>query len=96
MKSVTHPDGHRRITMKVETAVGVEDMTLYALHMLIAEADPVQLLKACNKRTIFALARASLQGSGQDTAKTAVPKIVNNLQLTVAQAHVRSVFPEID
>jgi hypothetical protein len=96
MKSVAHPDGIRRITMKMEAAVGVADMTLYALHMLAQEKEPVNLLKGCNKREIFALARASLQGFGQDTAKIEVPKTINPIELTAAEDHVRSVFPEID
>jgi hypothetical protein len=96
MKSVAHPDGIRRITMKMEAAVGVADMTLYALHMLAQETDPVGLLRGCNKREIFALARASLQGFGQDTAKIEVPKTLNPIELTLAEEHVRSVFPEID
>jgi hypothetical protein len=96
MKSVTHPDGVRRISMKMEAAVGASEMTLYALHMLAQETDPVGLLKGCNKREIFALARASLQGFGQDTAKIEVPKTLNPIELTTAEDHVRSVFPEID
>ena len=96
MKSVLHPDGVRRITMKIETAVDVGDLTVYALHMLLAEPDPVGLLKGCNKREIFALARASLQGFGQDTAKAAVPAAINPIELASAQEHVRSVYPEID
>lgn len=96
MKSVLHPDGIRRITMKVEAAVGVADMTLYALHMLKDEPTPVDLLKNCNKREIFALARASLTGFGQDTAKTVVPQTFNPIELQTAEEHVRSVFPEID
>jgi len=96
MKSVTHPDGVRRISMKMEAAVGVADMTLYALHMLAQESEPVALLKGGNKREIFALARASLQGFGQDTAKIEVPKTINPIELTTAEEHVRSVFPEID
>ena len=96
MKSVAHADGLRRITMKIEAAVGVADMTLLALHMLIQEKDPVTMLKGCNKREIFALARASLQGYGQDTAETEVPKTINPIELAAAEQHVRSVFPEID
>lgn len=96
MKSVLHPDGVRRITMKVEAAVDVADMTIYALHMLKGEPDPVELLKNCNKREIFALARASLQGFGQDTAKIEVPQVLNSVQIAAAQEHVRSVYPEID
>jgi hypothetical protein len=82
--------------MKVEAAVGVDEMTLYALHMMLGEAEPVALLKECNKREIFALARASLQGFGQDTAAIEVAKKINPIQLTAAKEHVRSVFPEID
>ena len=95
MKSVLHPDGVRRITMKVETAVDVADMTVYALHMLLAEPSPVELLKGCNKREIFALARASLQGFGQDTAKIEVPKQLNPIEIAHAQEHVQSVYPEL-
>ena len=96
MKSVLHPDGVRRITMKMEASVGVADMTVYALHMLKGEPNPVDMLKNCNKREIFALARASLVGYVQDTAKTEVPQAFNPIELASAEEHVRSVFPEID
>lgn len=95
MKSVLHPDGVRRITMKIEAAVDVADLTMYALHMLLNESDPIDMLKNCNKREIFALARASLQGFGQDTARTQVPAAINAVQLTAAEDHVRSVYPEL-
>lgn len=96
MKSVVHPDGVRRITVKVETCLDAHLMTLYALHTLLGEPNPVQLLKDCNKRTIFALARASIQGSGQDTARTAVLAQITKPDLDSAELHVRSCFPEID
>ena len=96
MKSVVHPDGVRRVTVKVETCLDAHDMTIYALHTLLGEPNPLTLLKECNKRTIFALARASIQGSGQDTAKTEVPSKISQPDLDAAELHVRSCFPEID
>lgn len=96
MKSVVHPDGVRRITVKVETCLDAHSMTLYALHTLIGEPNAVALLKGCNKREIFALARASIQGSGQDTAKSLVPSMITQPDLDSAEQHVRSCFPEID
>lgn len=96
MKSVLHPDGVRRVTVKVDTVLDAHLMTLYALHTLLGEPNPVVLLKECNKRTIFALARASIQGFGQDTAKTAVPKQITQPDLDSAELYVRSCFPEID
>lgn len=96
MKSVLHPDGVRRLTVKVETALDAHLMTIYALHTLIGEPNPVQILKDCNKRTIFALARASLQSSGQDTARSAVVNVITKPDLDSAEQHVRSQFPEID
>lgn len=96
MKSVMHPDGIRRVTVKVETSVDAYHMTIYALHTLLGEPSPLNILKECNKRTIFALARASIQGFGQDTAKAAVPKVITQPDLDAAELHVRSQFPEID
>jgi len=39
MKSLKHPDGVRRITMKMEVAVDVQSLTLYALDMVSSEPD---------------------------------------------------------
>lgn len=96
MKSVLHPDGVRRVTVKVETCLDAHDMTLYALHSMLGEPNALELLKACNKREIFALARASIQGYGQDTAKQTVVNIITKPDLDAAELHVRSQFPEID
>jgi hypothetical protein len=96
MKSVVHPDGVRRVTVKVETCLDAHLMTVYALHTLIGEPNAVDLLKGCNKREIFALARASIQGSGQDTARVEVPSKITQPDLDAAELHVRSCFPEID
>lgn len=81
--------------MKIETAVDVADLTVYALHMLRNESDPVSLLKNCNKREIFALARASLQQFGQDTARVEVPAQLDPAAIDSAEAYVRSVYPEL-
>ena len=96
MKSVVHPDGVRRVTIKTETCLDAHLMTIYALHTLLQEPNPAQLIKECNKRTIFALARASIQGFGQDTAKTVVQQHITQPDLDSAEQHVRSCFPEID
>ena len=96
MKSVVHPDGIRRVTVKTETALDAHLMTVYALHTLLQEPNPLELLKECNKRTIFALARASIQGFGQDTAKDLVPTKITQPDLDAAEMWVRSQFPEID
>jgi hypothetical protein len=96
MKSVVHPDGVRRITMKMEVAVDVETLTLYALDMVRGEADPVSIILGANKREIFALARANIQSYGKDTALQNVPQAVSREDLTKVQQHIRSVFPEID
>lgn len=96
MKSVVHPDGVRRITMKMETAVDVNALTMYALDMVRAEANPVNIILGANKREIFALARANIQAYGRDTALHNVPNQIAVLELQQVQAHVRTVFPEID
>ena len=96
MKSVKHPDGVRRITMKMETAVDVDSLTLYALDMVKTEQDPVGIIVGANKREIFALARANIQSYGRDTALHNVPQVINAIELQRARDHVRSVFPEID
>ena len=96
MKSVKHPDGVRRITMKLEVAVDVESLTLYALDMVKGEPSPVDIILGANKREIFALARANIQSFGRDTALQAVPKAITAPDIARAEEHVRSVFPEID
>jgi hypothetical protein len=96
MKSVVHPDGRRRITMKMEVAVDVDTLTQYALDMVKGEADPVSVILAANKREIFALARANVQCYGKDTALQNVPGAVSAQDLQRARDHVKSVFPEID
>jgi hypothetical protein len=60
MKSALHPDGVRRITMKMEVAVDIDSLTLYALDMVSGEPNPVDIVLGANKREIFALARANI------------------------------------
>jgi hypothetical protein len=96
MKSVKHPDGLRRINMKVEVSVAVKDLTAYALDMVRDQPDPVEIITQANKREIFALARESIQTRGRDTALAEIPKIIPLDQLQRAEQHVRGVFPEID
>lgn len=96
MKSVLHPDGRRRITMKMEVAVDVDTLTQYALDMVKGESDPVGVLMGANKRQIFALARANIQSYGQDTALQNVPQAVAAADLARVREHVKSMFPEID
>lgn len=96
MKAVLHSDGVRRITMKMEVAVDVDTLTLYALDMVKSEPDPVSVVLAANKREIFALARANIQSYGKDTALQNVPTAVTAQDIQRVKDHVRSVFPEID
>ncbi len=96
MKAVKHPDGVRRITMKMEVAVDVHTLTLYALDMVRGEPDPISIILGANKREIFALARANIQSFGKDTALQNVPQTLNPIEINKAEEHVRSVFPEID
>jgi hypothetical protein len=96
MKAVLHPDGVRRITMKMEVAVNVQTLTMYALDMVRSEPDPVAIICGANKREIFALARANIQSYGKDTAITNVPTFINAVQMKKAEEHVRNMFPEID
>lgn len=96
MKSVLHPDGIRRITMKMEVAVSVETLTLHALDMVKDEPNPVEIITGANKREIFALARANIQAFGRDTALLNVPKALTKAEIAAVEEHVRSVFPEID
>jgi hypothetical protein len=96
MKSVKHPDGVRRITMKMEVAVDVQSLTLYALDMVSGEPDPVSIIEGANKREIFALARANIQAYGRDTALNNVPKAIAAADIDRATAHVSQTFPEID
>lgn len=96
MKSVKHPDGIRRITMKMEAAVDIASLSRYALDMVKNETDPVNIVMGANKREIFALARANIQAYGRDTALHNVPLAVNATDLYRVEEHVRSVFPEID
>lgn len=82
--------------MKMEVAVDVETLTLYALDMVKGEEDPVSIILGANKREIFALARANIQSYGKDTALQNVPQAVSREDLVRVQQHIRSVFPEID
>ena len=82
--------------MKMEVAVDVESLTLYALDMVKTEPNPVDIIMGANKREIFALARANIQAYGRDTALQNVPKVVSPNDLKQVEEHVRSVFPEID
>jgi hypothetical protein len=96
MKSLKHPDGVRRITMKMEVAVDVHSLTLYALDMVSGEPNPADIITGANKREIFALARANIQAYGRDTALQNVPKALSQGDIALVEQHVRSVFPEID
>jgi hypothetical protein len=96
LKSTLHPDGLRRITMKIEVPVSVATMTVYALDTVRAEQDPVACLLAANKREIFALARASIQTGGTDSAVHRVQGIATPAQLAQLEQHIRQIFPEID
>jgi len=82
--------------MKMEVAVDVQTLTLYALDMVKTESSPVDVICAANKREIFALARANIQSYGKDTALNNVPQSVAQTDIQRAMDHVRSVFPEID
>lgn len=82
--------------MKMEVAVDVESVTLYALDMVKTEPNPVDIILGANKREIFALARANIQSYGKDTALQNVPQALNPIEIRKAEEHVRSVFPEID
>lgn len=82
--------------MKMEVAVDVQSLTRYALDMLKNESDPVGLVQGCNKREIFALARANIQSFGRDTALHNVPQVLTQSQIDLAETHVRSQFKEID
>jgi hypothetical protein len=95
MKSVLHPDGIKRITMKMEVAVDIKTLTLYALDMVKSEADPASVILNANKREIFALARANIQSYGQDTAISSVPQQLDVAKIQQVEEHVRQVFPEL-
>jgi hypothetical protein len=95
MKSVLHPDGVKRITMKIEVAVSIPTLTLYALDMVKLEQDPAGVILAANKREIFALARANIQAYGQDTAISSVPLVIDVASIQQVEQHVSSVFPEL-
>ena len=82
--------------MKMEVAVDVDTLTLYALDMVKGEPDPVGIITGANKREIFALARANIQSYGKDTALQNVPLSIAADDITRAKEHVQSVFPEID
>ena len=82
--------------MKMEVAVDVDTLTLYALDMVKGEPDPVGIITGANKREIFALARATIQSYGKDTALQNVPTSIAAEDITRAKEHVQSVFPEID
>jgi hypothetical protein len=82
--------------MNIEVAVDSDSLTLYALEMLKDQEDPLDLLLNANKREIFALARACIQGSGEKTAVVAVPQRMAVAEIQQAREHVKGMFPEID
>ncbi len=82
--------------MKMEVAVDVQSLTLYALDMVSSEPDPVSIIEGANKREIFALARANIQSYGRDTALKNVPLALAAEDIQRATAHVSQTFPEID
>lgn len=81
--------------MKMEVAVDVDSLTLYALDMVRNEPNPVDIVLGANKREIFALARANIQSYGRDTALNNVPNAVSAEDISTVRAHVADVFPEI-
>ena len=81
--------------MKMEVAVDIDSLTLYALDMVRSEPDPVSIVLGANKREIFALARANIQSYGRDTALNNVPNAVSAEDISTVRAHVADVFPEI-
>lgn len=81
--------------MKMEVAVDIDSLTLYALDMVRTEPDPVSIVLGANKREIFALARANIQSYGRDTALNNVPNAVSAEDISTVRAHVADVFPEI-
>lgn len=81
--------------MKIEIAVDVDTLSLYALDMVKDEPNPVELLLGANKRQIFALARANVQNYGRDTALQNVPKAIAAEDIDRVKTHVRAVFPEL-
>lgn len=81
--------------MKMEVAVDVDSLTLYALDMVRNEPNPVDIVLGANKREIFALARANIQSFGRDTALNNVPKAVAVEDIQRVRQHVADVFPEI-
>ena len=82
--------------MKMEVAVDVDTLTVYALDMVKLEPDPVQIILSANKREIFALARANIQSYGKDTALLNVPQAIAASDIQRAKDHVKAMFPEID
>lgn len=82
--------------MKIEVPVSVASMAQYALDTVRAELNPVATLLAANKREIFALARASIQSGGVDSAESRTQGLATAAELTLLEQHVRTIFPEID
>jgi hypothetical protein len=81
--------------MKMEVAVDIDSLTLYALDMVRGEPNPVDIVLGANKREIFALARANIQSFGRDTALNNVPTAITAEDISTVRAHVAQVFPEI-
>lgn len=96
MKSVEGPDGKRRVTCRIYTALDIPLLTIYALDMLLDQPDPVAVLLTCNKREIFILSRLDLTRYGRYTAHHRVPLKISNEDFQRAQDHVNKVFPEVD
>lgn len=96
MKSVSGPDGKRRLTCRIYTALDIPLLTIYALDMLLEQPNPVDVLLSCNKREIFILSRIDITRYGRYTAHHRVPLIISNEDFQRAQEHVDRMFPEVD
>lgn len=99
MRSKLCEDGKRRILAKVEVPVDTSQISTYALvHPSFLEVeDPMSEFENLNKRQLFNLAKESIRMFGVDHPNEMVGSTIwSKKQIARANAHVQTLFPEVD
>jgi hypothetical protein len=99
MRSKVCDDGKRRILAKVEVAVDTSQISTYALvHPTFLEVkDPMSEFENLNKRQLFNLAKESIRLFGVNSPNEIVGTTIwSKKQIARANAHVQTLFPEVD
>ncbi len=99
MRSKLCEDGKRRILAKVEVPIDAAQISTYALvHPSFYQIeDPMSEFENLNKRQLFNLAKDTIRMYGVDTPHEMIGgSRWTKKQVGRANAHVQSLFPEVD